>query len=78
VGTTVAEVELDGVDRVGKSRIKLRGPGLTLEAGYGFWLARQWSLGLDARLMTAVLHGEDVRGTSLLLMPGVFATIACH
>jgi hypothetical protein len=67
-----------GVEVSGGSGQQVRGPGLSLEAGHGFWIARQWSLGLDARLMAAGLFGADVRGTTVLLMPGVFATIACH
>jgi hypothetical protein len=67
-----------GLELSGVSGKQLRGPGLALGAGYAFWLARQWSLGLDARLMAAGLNGDSVPGRSLLLMPGVFATIACH
>ncbi len=73
-----ASVLYTGVEVSGSSGQQVRGPGLSLEAGYSFWLARQWSLGLDARLMAAELHGEDVPGTTVLLNPGAFATIACH
>ncbi|MEO6601245.1 MAG: hypothetical protein ABIQ16_15305 [Polyangiaceae bacterium] len=56
---------------------QVRGPLVSLEVGHSFWLAHQWSVGISARLSAAELHG-DVPGTTVLLMPGVFATIACH
>jgi hypothetical protein len=69
-----ASVAFAGAEVSGK---QVRGPGLSLEVGHGFWLAPQWSLGIAARLTAAELHG-DVAGTTFLLMPGVFATITCH
>jgi hypothetical protein len=55
----------------------LRGPYFTLAVGQGLWLARQWSLAASLRVTAADLIG-DVPGATLLLIPGVFATIACH
>ena len=63
------------LSRVGGGQ--LSGPSFSIEAGDGVWLARQWSFGIAARLTAAELHG-DLPGTTALLMPGVFATIACH
>lgn len=54
----------------------LSGPCVSLEAGHGVWLGRQWSLGAAARITVADLRG--VPGSTLLFMPGVFATIAWH
>ena len=68
-----ASVSFGGVEGSGL----LRGPGLSLEVGQSFWLARQWSFGVAARLNAAALQG-DIPGTTVLLMPGLFATIACH
>ena len=73
-----ASLLFTGVDIAGAGGQPVRGPGLSLEAGYSFWLARQWSLGISARLMAADLRGFDVPGTTVLLVPGAFATIACH
>jgi hypothetical protein len=66
-----------GLEMSGSSGDQLRGGGLGLEAGHGIWLGRQFTLGVAARVTAAALRG-DVPGTTVLLMPGVFATLAWH
>ncbi len=56
---------------------ELRGGYLTLEAGHGVWLSDQWTLGLNARLTAAQLHG-DISGATRILMPGLYLAIAWH
>lgn len=74
LGAGAMSLELKGPG-VGGHDVK--GPYLAIEAGYGFWLGRQWSLGVNARVTAAQLHG-DVGGATRVLMPGLFAAITWH
>ncbi len=49
----------------------------SLEVGHGLWVGRQWTLGAAARVTAARLEG-DAFGTTTLLLPGIYATLASH
>lgn len=51
----------------------------SLEAGHGFFFARQWSLGATARLTAARTFGRDgVDADTTFLMPALFASVTYH
>lgn len=58
------------------------GGGLMLGAGYDFWIADEWSLGVLARTTLSVLGGsddEDARWLHVVVTsPGLLATLTYH
>jgi hypothetical protein len=72
-----AGVGLASLDRQGVIGEDQRGPCGSLEVGYSFWIARQFSAGGAARLFYAGLSGEH-HGETSVVMPGLFATVTWH
>lgn len=74
-GFGTADIQLDGeaYDDEGSAA----GVGLVFTAGYDFWIAKQWSIGLSGQLL--YIHGsEDNFGKHNVLIPMVVLSAVYH
>jgi hypothetical protein len=76
VGFAVSNFQGGGDDKVDLDYWETHGVGVSVGGGYDFWIANQWSLGVQARI--SWLSGSDRDHDFSSVLPGLAADVTFH